>query len=247
LSRTRLEVVIPAFDEEARLGPTLARIHAYLSGQDYSWRLTVVSDGSRDSTPKLVQEFAAGRPEVRLDHYLPNRGKGWAVRRGMLAAEADWILFSDADLAAPIEEIEKLWPRVGEGRPIAIGSRPLRDSRLVVRQPWYREAAGRAFNGAVQIFGVRGIQDTQCGFKLFAADAAREIFSRVKTDGFGFDFESLMIARDLGLPIEEVPIVWSHQDGSKVDMVRDGSRMLRDLIRLRLAGRRMRLEPRGED
>jgi dolichyl-phosphate beta-glucosyltransferase len=239
--------VIPAFNEEVRLGPTLARIHQYLSGQPYSWVVTVVSDGSSDSTPALVRQFAEQHPGFRLDHYEPNRGKGYAVRRGMLASEAEWALFSDADLAAPIEEIEKLWPAVDAEKPIAIGSRPLKDSRLVVRQPWYREAAGRAFNTAVQTLGIRGIKDTQCGFKLFSHEAAQEVFSRVKTNGFGFDFESLMIARDLGLPIAEVPIEWSHQDGSKVDMVRDGSRMLQDLIRLRMAGRARRLEPRGED
>jgi dolichyl-phosphate beta-glucosyltransferase len=162
----------------------------------------------------------------------------------MLETEAEWLLFSDADLAAPIEEVEKLWSAVEKGPKIAIGSRPLKESRLEVRQPWYREMAGRSFNLMVQLFAVRGIKDTQCGFKLFRQDVARDVFLRCKLDGFGFDFESLLIARDLGYEIAEVPIRWSHQEGSKVNMVRDGLRMLAELVKLRLAGRKGRIRPR---
>lgn len=206
----------------------------------------MVSDGSADGTNDIVRAFAEERAGFDLDAYAPNRGKGYAVRRGMLSLDGEFLLFSDADLAAPIEEIEKLWPAVESGAAIAIGSRPLRESRLEVRQPWYREALGRAFNKAVQMLAVRGIQDTQCGFKLFRRDIARDVFSRCKLDGFGFDFESLMIARDLGHPIAEVPIRWSHQEGSKVVLMRDGPRMLRELVKLRSMGKRRRLEPRAD-
>lgn len=246
LDRPRLAVIIPAYNEAQRIQPTLERIRDYLARQPYSWTVTVVSDGSRDETNAIVQAFAEANEGFALDAYTPNRGKGYAVRRGMLAQDADTILFSDADLAAPIEEIEKLWPHVEAGSPIAIGSRPLRDSRLEVRQPLYRELLGRAFNKAVQMLAIRGIQDTQCGFKLFERDVARDVFSRCKVDGFGFDFESLMIAKDLGYRIAEVPIRWSHQEGSKVVLMRDGPRMLGELVRLRLAGRRKRLEVRAD-
>lgn len=235
-------MIVPAYNEEERLGRTLARLNEYFQGVDYAWTVTVVSDGSRDGTPQVVSEFAAQHPGFALDHYSPNRGKGHAVRRGMLSADAEWLLFTDADLASPIEEIEKLWA-AATNAPIAIGSRPLKDSKLEIRQPWYREFLGRCFNVAVQLLAIRGIADTQCGFKLFRQDVAHEVFRRCKTDGFGFDFEALMIAHDLGFPIAEVPVRWAHQEGSKVVLLRDGPRMLGDLVRLRLAGKRGRLAP----
>jgi dolichyl-phosphate beta-glucosyltransferase len=160
----------------------------------------------------------------------------------MLNIEADNLLFSDADLAAPIEELAKLESAINSTTPIAIGSRPLKDSKLEIRQPWYREMLGRAFNKAVQILAIKGIDDTQCGFKLFTNDVAKDIFRRCKLDGFGFDFESLIIARDLGYNIAEVPIRWSHQEGSKVVLLRDGPRMLRDLIKIRMMGKTRRLQ-----
>lgn len=234
-------MIVPAYDEESRLGPTLDRICSYLETKSYSWIVVAVSDGSRDRTPQIVEEKSAINNHIRLIHYTLNRGKGYAVRTGMLQIEAEYLLFSDADLAAPIEEIEKLWPSMEAGAQVAIGSRPLKDSRLEIRQPWHREMLGRAFNLAVQTLAVKGIKDTQCGFKLFTNQAAKEIFSRCKLDGFGFDFESLMIARDLGYRIEEIPIRWAHQEGSKVVLMRDGPRMLRDLVKLRLMGKRKRL------
>jgi dolichyl-phosphate beta-glucosyltransferase len=239
-------VVVPAYNEQDRIRPTLTRLHEYLSSQPYSWKVVVVSDGSKDGTVGIVQEFAQAHPGFELVDSQPNRGKGFVVRKGMLETEAEWLLFSDADLAAPIEEVEKLWKAVEAGAPIAIGSRPLKESRLEVRQPWYREMAGRSFNLAVQLLAVRGIRDTQCGFKLFRQDVARDVFLRCKLYGFGFDFESLMIARDLGYPIAEVPIRWAHQEGSKVNMLRDGARMLGELVKLRLAGRKGRTRPRDE-
>ena len=206
----------------------------------------VVSDGSKDDTAKIVQDFASDHTEFELVDSQPNHGKGFVVRKGMIETEAEWLLFSDADLAAPIEEIEKLWKAVDAGATIAIGSRPLKESNLEIRQPWYREMAGRSFNLAVQLMAVKGIKDTQCGFKLFRQDVARDVFSRCKLDGFGFDFESLMIARDLGHQIAEGPIRWSHQEGSKVNMLRDGVKMLGELVKLRAAGKKGRLRLRDE-
>lgn len=233
-------MIIPAYNEASRIQPTLERVREYLSEQSYTWTVTVVSDGSRDETNALVKAFAEKDDRFRLIESVPNRGKGFVVRRGMIECEGEWKLFSDADLAAPIEEIEKLWPAV-ENAPIAIGSRPLRESRLEKRQPLYREMLGRLANKLIQALAVPGIQDTQCGFKLFRADVAVDVFGRCKLNGFSFDFESLMIARDLGYEIAEVPIRWSHQEGSKVVMWRDVPKSLRDLVKLRLIGKSRRL------
>lgn len=242
----KLAVIIPAYNEQERIGPTLDRMEEYLSGQEYSWRVVVVSDGSKDSTVSICQAKSKQNPNFSVVDNQINQGKGGVVRQGMLTIEAEFLLFSDADLAAPIEEIEKLWPAMDSGADIAIGSRPLKESRLEVRQPFYREMLGRAFNMAVQLMAVRGIKDTQCGFKLFRMGVARDVFSRSKIDGFGFDFEVLMIARDLGYRIDEIPIRWSHQEGSKVVLMRDGPRMLRELVKLRMLGKRGRMEKRGE-
>ncbi|MCX7925649.1 MAG: glycosyltransferase family 2 protein [Fimbriimonadales bacterium] len=230
----RLSVVIPAYNEETRIERTLQRVVEYLNARGDSYEILVVSDGSTDATEAIVQRFAQAHPQVQLLAYQPNQGKGYAVRYGILRARGEWILFSDADLATPIEELEKLEPYLKQGYPVAIGSRPLRESQLVVRQPFYREMAGRAFNKAVQLLAVRGIHDTQCGFKLFTREAAQEIFSRCRLNGFSFDFEALYYAQRLGYPIAEVPIRWMHQEGSKVRLLRDGLRMLRDLVWLRL-------------
>lgn len=236
-----LAVIVPAYNESERILPTLERIGEYLATQPYAWSVTVISDGSSDDTHAIATQFAATHPGFSAVEYRPNRGKGYAVRYGVLRAEADWILFSDADLATPIEEIEKLLAQVSESTPIAIGSRPLKDSKLEIRQPWYREFAGRVFNLLVQTLAVRGIQDTQCGFKLFKKEVGHDIFRRSKVDRFGFDFEVLMIASDLGHSIAEVPVVWRHQEGSKVVLMRDGPDMIRHLIRLRLMGKARRL------
>lgn len=235
--RPHLAVVIPAYNEDQRIQRTLEATAAYLDKQPYEYQVIVVNDGSTDGTNRVVNEFCADHPPFKLLAYEPNRGKGYAVRKGMLQANADLELFCDADLATPIEEIAKLMWAIENGADIAIGSRPLRGSNLVVRQPLYREMLGRGFNKLVQLLGVPGIQDTQCGFKLFKRDAAHDVFSRCTLDGFSFDIEALYIARFLGYKIAEVPIVWSHQPGSKVSVVRDGSRMVWDLLGLRMRRR----------
>ncbi len=235
-------MVVPAFNEEQRLAKTLPLLHSYYAGQDYSFELIVVSDGSSDRTSAIVNEFAASHSEVRLREYQPNRGKGYAVRLGMLEAAGDLVLFCDADLATPQEETVKLLARIDAGADIAIGSRPLRNSTLEVHQPFLRELLGRAGNKLIQLLAVKGIEDTQCGFKLFTSGSARAVFRRCKLNGFSFDFEALMIARDLGYRIDEVPIRWAHQDGSKVVPWLDFPRALRDLVKLRLSGKAARLK-----
>jgi len=227
----KLVVVVPAYNEEPRLAKSLGRLREYLSTQSYSWQVLVVDDGSTDSTNSVADRYCDEDSRFQLISYEPNRGKGYAVRKGMIAGDGDWLLLCDADLAAPIEEVEKLF---AAGKSIAIGGRPLRESSLEIRQPWWREFAGRMFNFAVQALSIRGIKDTQCGFKLFSRDAAKDIFPRCRFNGFSYDFEALMIGRRLGYEIAEVPIRWSHQEGSKVRLVRDGLKMLRDLVALRL-------------
>ena len=242
---TYLAVVIPAYNEAQRILPTLQRLEEYYSGQNYTWSVTVVSDGSTDGTDDLVRGFAKDHPRFSLLRYEPNSGKGRAVREGMLAADGEIILFCDADLATPQEETEKLLPFM-ETHEVAIGSRPMRESKLEIHQPWYREMLGRGANKVIQLFGVRGIQDTQCGFKMFRQGAAREVFTRCKLNGFSFDFEALMVARDLGYKIAEVPIRWAHQEGSKVVLWRDAPKALYDLVKLRLMGKKRRLEKRAD-
>jgi dolichyl-phosphate beta-glucosyltransferase len=237
-----LEVVVPAYNESERIVRTLERIREFYSDQDYTWRCVVVSDGSQDNTREIVANFAMEDARFSVIEYQPNRGKGYAVRMGMLAAQAEMVLFCDADLATPQEETVKLLAAMRSGSDVAIGSRPLKESSLEVRQPLYREYLGRAFNKAVQLLAIKGIDDTQCGFKMFTQSAAQQVFSRCSLNGFSFDFEALMIARDIGLRIDEVPIRWRHQEGSKVVLLRDGPRMLRDLVKLRLMGKRARLE-----
>lgn len=234
-------MVVPAYNEEVRLQPTLERLHEYYEAQDYPFDVIVVSDGSSDKTDAIVEEFAKTHPKFRLLAYQPNRGKGYAVRTGMLAAEGDLILFCDADMATPQEETEKLLKHMHDGADIAIGSRPLKESKLEKHQPFVREMFGRLANQFIQILAVRGIHDTQCGFKIFTNKATKDIFPRCKLNGFSFDFEALMIARDLGYRIDEVPIRWFHQEGSKVVFWRDYPRAFKDLIGLRVKGKKKRL------
>jgi dolichyl-phosphate beta-glucosyltransferase len=237
-----LSVVVPAYNEEERLPRSLACLLEYYSAQDYRYDVTVVSDGSTDRTNEIACAFAAAHPEFRLIQYTPNRGKGCAVRTGMLEAKGDVVLFCDADLATPPEETAKLLEKVQQGIEVAIGSRPLKESRLEKHQPIHRELLGRTFNFAVQALAISGIRDTQCGFKMFTNASANAVFRRCKLDGFSFDFEALMIARDLGYKIAEVPIRWAHQEGSKVVLMRDGPKMLLDLVKLRVKGKAARMK-----
>ncbi len=236
MKQMRVSIIIPAFNEAARLPMTLAATAEYFRMRSDPFEILVVDDGSKDATASVVSEYAKKHPDVSLQclSYGGNRGKGFAVRYGMMRAGGDLRLFCDADLATPAEEYEVVLASMEQaGAEIGIGSRPLRNSHLLVHQPWYREWLGRGFNKAVRLLAVSGIADTQCGFKLFTAQAASDVFSRCRLDGFAFDSEALYIARRLGYEIAEVPIRWSHKDGSKVSMVRDGLKMLRDLSTIR--------------
>lgn len=228
-----VSVVIPAFNEERRIGATLDRVVAYLEASAADFEVVVVDDGSGDRTSAVVSEHAARDARVRLVALGANRGKGEAVKRGVLAARGEWVFFSDADLSTPIEEAEKLLAKALEGFPVAIGSRTIRGASVEVHQPWYRELMGKTFNAFVRVVVLGGFVDTQCGFKCFRGDAARAIFERTRIERFAFDVEALVVARCLGLAVAEVPIRWANEPHSRVAIFRDSTRMFLDLFRIR--------------
>ena len=227
--RPLLSVVVPAYNEAARLPRTIERVERFLSGRPHE--IVVVDDGSTDGTVEVARDAARG-PLVVLRND-GNRGKGYAVRRGMLAARGPRRLMTDADLSTPIEELARLEPCLEAGHDVAIGSRALAGSRIEVRQPWYRENMGRLFNVCVRALAVPGVRDTQCGFKLFSARAAEAVFAATRLDGFSFDVEALFIARQLGYRIAEVPVVWRNDAATRVGLV-GGFRAFPDLLKIRL-------------
>jgi len=227
MTEPALSVVVPALNEEDRLPRTLERIASHLGRRGGGYEVVVIDDGSRDRTAERAQ--AAGATVLRNE---ANRGKGYAVRRGMLAARGTRRLMTDADLSTPIEELDRLAARMDEGHDVVIGSRALPGARIEVRQPWYRENMGRLFNLFVRALAVPGVMDTQCGFKLFSAAAARDVFSSARLDGFSFDVEALFLARRKGYRIAEVPVVWRNDAASRVSLVR-GFLAFPDLLRIR--------------
>ncbi len=230
-----ISIVIPAYNEEKRLPATLSSVFAYLESRQWSFaEVLVVDDGSSDGTAGVAAEFARRQPRLRVLANPGNRGKGYSVRHGMMEARGEWILFTDADLSAPIEEFDKLLEAcLGRGAQIAFGSRALNRSLIQVHQSFFRENAGRAFNLLMRLATGLPYRDTQCGFKLFQAAAAREIFRRQRLERFGFDVEVLFLARRLGYTAVEVPVRWSHAEGTKVSMFRDSAGMFLDLARVR--------------
>jgi dolichyl-phosphate beta-glucosyltransferase len=229
-----LSIVVPAFNEERRLPSTLDVIFAWMDdGPFRDAEVLVVDDGSADTTAALVESRVATEPRLRLIRNPGNRGKGYAIRHGMLEAKGDWILFSDADLSAPIGELPKLLAAAGErGAAIAIGSRALDRSLIGIHQSQWREISGIFFNQIMRLITGLPFADTQCGFKLFGRDAARRVFPLQRLDGFSFDVEDLFIARQLGIPTIEVPVRWNNVEGTKVGMAQGIASFL-DLIRIR--------------
>ena len=240
--RPFLSVVIPAYNEERRLPQTLQSIVDYLARQSYASEVIVVDDGSRDQTVQVVESFRAAHPSVALirnDH----RGKGYAVRTGMLAAQGHIVLFSDADLSTPIEEIAQLLPWFEHGYGLVIGSREGSGAKRI-REPFYRHMMGRVFNFVVRLLTVRGIDDTQCGFKAFRDDVARDLFTRMKLYGenaqavtgsmvTGFDVEVLFLGYKSGYKIKEVPVEWRYGNESKVNPLKDSFELFRDVLMVR--------------
>ncbi len=231
-------LVIPAFNEADRIGKTLRESIRYLETTSPGSELIVVNDGSTDATSEVVREVVAGPASIatRLLEHFPNRGKGAAVREGLLAAMKPIGLFSDADLSTPMDEAPKLIEPIAAGElDVAFGSRALDRSLIGHHQPWRREQGGRVFNLIVRLATCLPFWDTQCGFKAFRLDVFRPILRATKTDGFGFDVELLYRAREAHLRMKEIPVRWNHNEGSKVSFARDSVRMLREIAALRKA------------
>ncbi len=225
-----VSVVIPCYNEEKRLGPTLGRVLEYLGKSGWTWELVIVDDGCTDGTVALARALA---PTARLLSHRPNRGKGYAVRRGMLAAGGEFVLFTDSDLATPIEHLADFLAAGQGGAPVVIGTRKTAEAVVETAQPWLRRTMSRAFQALSNcILGTR-ITDTTCGFKLFRRDAAQAIFARQTIEDWSFDSEIMAIARLLGYPITEIPVHWADSRATKVRLVRDTAKTLLGLLRIR--------------
>jgi dolichyl-phosphate beta-glucosyltransferase len=225
-------IIIPAKNEATRLPPTLEKVAAYFALRGGDWELLVVDNGSRDDTPRRVEDFSLTHPQVRLLRE-PTPGKGAALRTGILAAAGELVLFSDADLSCPIEEEAQLREALEKGYDVAIASRRMPGSR--VEKSLHRKIMTALFNWVVQLLALPGIKDSQCGFKMFRREAARRLFGAGLVDGWAFDVEILFIARRLGYKIREVPVRWQESEGTRVEALRDALRMLRDIVKFRLA------------
>ena len=240
-----LSITIPAHNEARRILPYLRKITDYLGNHGRLHEILVVDDGSTDATAALIQQFARSAPAIRLIRLPTCRGKGAAVRAGMQEASGHMQLFTDADGATPIEELSRLEQALAKGADIAIASRALATQlpQFSVRVRRSRSLLGTFFNVVAQQWGLAGIADTQCGFKLFRKAVAQELFGYASIDGFGFDLEVLYLARQRGYRITEVPVNWSDKPGSKVSVIKDGLAMLRDLAVVRLNARRGLYDP----
>ncbi len=243
-SAPELSIVIPAYNEEGRLGRAISRIRDYFAGRRVppgvapeigldQLEILIVDDGAKDGTARIAEEWAREIPGLRLVSNQENRGKGYSVRHGMLEACGRLALFTDADLSSPIEEIEKLLAAIAAGYDIAIGSRALDRSLISVHQARHRELGGIVFNGLVRMVTGLPFHDTQCGFKLFRREPARIIFEQQRIERFGFDPEILFLAKRHGLRVAEVPVRWAHDAATKVQVLRDSVMMFRELVAIR--------------
>jgi len=214
--------------------PTLERVCAYLSTKDFPYEIVVVDDGSTDNTLQITKSIANNNNHINILSNERNSGKGYSVRRGMLSARGEYVFFTDADLSTPIEEIEKCLPYLVNGYDVVIGSRSMPGADIIVHQPWYREKMGKIFNFMVNVVLLRGIVDTQCGFKGFKRDVAKKVFSRCRIDGFSFDVEALYLSRKFDYKIKELPIRWENSTLSKVSPVKHSIQMFKDLLGIKM-------------
>jgi len=226
-------IVIPAYNEGARLRATLEKVLAYVRQQGWDAEVIVVNDGSRDNTAEIVREFSEKDSLVRLVENPGNRGKGYSVRNGMLKARGEVVVFSDADLSSPIEEMPKLLDALARGADIAIGSRWLKAELQTQRQSLHRQLFGRVFNLLLRIILGLRFKDTQCGFKAFTRRSAQTILPLQRIERWGFDPEILFLARKFGFRVEEVPVLWGHSGGTRINPLVDGARMFQEMLRIR--------------
>ncbi|MFN3196351.1 MAG: dolichyl-phosphate beta-glucosyltransferase [Chlorobiota bacterium] len=225
-----LSIIIPAYNESDRIKASLQKAIDYLGNKDYEYEIIVADDGSTDDTVEIANSFGGNIRAVALPK---NTGKGAAVRMGMLEAKGDIRIFTDADFSTPIYEIEKIIYSLKNDYDVVIGSRALDYDMVKEHQPFYREFMGKTFNKFVQMMVIKGIKDTQCGFKGFTAAAAEEIFSKAKIDGFSFDVEALYLAKKAGMNIDEVPVEWYNDDRSKVNPITDSISMLIEIFKIK--------------
>jgi glycosyltransferase involved in cell wall biosynthesis len=230
MSAPFLSIVVPAYNEAQRIREALGRICHFKESKPYSVEVIVVDDGSRDRTVEMVSEF----PGIRLVRNDRNHGKGFTVRHGVLEAQGELVLFTDADLSAPIEEVDKLLSALqSSGADAAVGSRALERELIGIHQPWFRDMGGRFFNLLVRLFTGLKLHDTQCGFKLFQRSSTRRAFERMHVEGFGFDPELLFLIERGGGRVVEVPVRWNDNPATKVRFFRDSTRMVLDLMAIR--------------
>ncbi len=233
MERATYSVILPAYNESARISATLDKILAHAAERGWNMEVVVVDDGSSDDTAAIANDYASKHAVLRLLENPGNRGKGYSVRNGMLRATGDILLFSDADLSSPIEEADKLFSAIAKGADIAIGSRWV-DPRLQIRrQPLHRRLFGRIFNLALRVILGLQYKDTQCGFKAFTQRSAQAIFPLQKIERWGFDPELLYLAKKFGFTVSEVPVAWSHREGTRIHPLRDGIRMFSELVKVR--------------
>ena len=231
--RPRYSIIIPAYNESARVGATLERVLAYATEQGWDAEVIAVDDGSRDNTAEVIRGYAQHDSRLRLLQNPGNRGKGYSIRNGMLQGRGEILLFSDADLSSPIEEADKLFAEIAQGADIAIGSRWLRSHLQTQRQPIYRQLFGRVFNLMLRITLGLNFRDTQCGFKAFTCRAAQLIFPLQRIERWGFDPELLYLARKFGLKVAEVPVAWAHCEGTRINPLRDAPQMFGEMLKIR--------------
>src|SRR5687767_6431053 len=229
-----ISIVVPAYNEEQRLPPTLERLHAFMSQQPLRYEIIVVDDGSKDQTCRVVEEHAERLPHLRLVRQMPNKGKGAAVRLGMLSARGQIRVMCDADCSMPPEQLPRLLAPIVEGKAqISIGSRYAEGAKTDVKQPFYRVLWSRLANKVIQRSLVPGIRDTQCGFKAFTAETARDLFKRAKIDGWAFDLEILALARRRGYDIAEVGVEWKDDNRSRINPLKDMWKVIKEAIIIR--------------
>jgi dolichyl-phosphate beta-glucosyltransferase len=231
-----LSIIIPAYNEEARLPESLTQVAAFVAAQNYGVEVVVVDNNSRDGTSEVANAFAESHPYVRV-LFEPVQGKGAAVRKGVLDGRGEYLFVCDADFSMPVEEIRKFMPPALDGYDVAIASRELPGSRRI-DEPYYRHLMGRVFNLIVRLLAVPKIQDTQCGFKVFRREAAQDVFRAQTLDGWAFDVEVLHIALRRGYRLVEVPVTWVYMPGTRVSPIRDSIRMFVEVWRVRRNGRR---------
>lgn len=229
-----LSIIIPAYNEEKRIEKTIQNIVSYLSKKFAdNYEIIIVDDRSKDKTVEIVKKLSRENEKIKIMVNEENYGKGYSVKKGMLNAQGKYLLFSDADLSTPIEELDKLLFWIEKGYDIAIGSRSLKDSQVIVHQPFYREMMGKIFNKLVKIWCLSDFVDTQCGFKLFKKEVAKKIFTQTKINRFTFDVEILYLAKRNGLRIKEIPVRWINSPASRVNPIFDSLKMLIDLLQIR--------------